>query len=395
MVYLYLSNIQGVITMNFIVCTYLFLLLNIMLLHAEPQYPVDISYLIADCKYSKQDGLKICELQHGALSALGGDLCLSGDDGIIAPILADFFDQFPLNKWTTRSIYSPLQRSLAKKNWNIEQSLQTILHNQLFLAYADQAPGNKYSIDSYQGIVYADSEIVKNSDLYRNQYPGIIFLNAAILPYWNDKYSMSKLFDKDEELKQYKADWRLYPKQYSPDLAAQIQKDMPSELYVIKPRKETLANGVIVVSKHDLDTTLQSILQPHTQKNLTREYAYWKTNQDNNFIIEKYYASDYITTPAHFNTRYNESNQYDATMRIVFVLEYNNGIMKYHPLGGFWKLPSKSLQEEGTLNQTRVSCCKPPFYDRIDAHIYQEVNEQMEKAMLLLYDIMLHDHDGI
>jgi hypothetical protein len=51
---------------------------------------------------------------------------------------------------------------------------------------------------------------------------------------------MNTLFDQNNALKQYKADWRLYPKKSKPSLK-------PSELSVIKPRKEALAKGVIIV----------------------------------------------------------------------------------------------------------------------------------------------------
>ncbi len=57
---------------------------------------MDVSYLVADFKYSQKHGLKICEVQHGALSAIDGDLYISGEDGSISPLIADFFARFPM-----------------------------------------------------------------------------------------------------------------------------------------------------------------------------------------------------------------------------------------------------------------------------------------------------------
>jgi hypothetical protein len=65
--------------------------------------------------------------------------------------------------------------------------------------------------------------------------------------------------------------------------------------------------------------------------------------------------------------------------------------MTYRCLGGFWKLPSKAIEEEGTLNEKKISCCAPPFYRAIVPEILKEVNAQMERAMLLLYEAMLNE----
>jgi hypothetical protein len=215
---------------------------------------------------------------------------------------------------------------------------------------------------------------------------------------------MNALFEGNEELKQYKADWRLYPKKYDPFLAERIQREMPSELYVIKPRRECLANGVIVVANKDLDGVLQMILEPlaSLEKHPCKKYAYWWKNREDTFLIEKYYRSDYLCFSQPLSERDRSLSpsfqimpcaagyHYDATMRLAFILQYDEGKMTYHSLGGFWKLPSKAIEEEGTLNETRISCCEPPFYTAVDSELFREVNAQMERAMLLLYEMMLN-----
>ncbi len=381
-------------------------LLTCILLHlhwicieAAPQYPANISYMVSDFKYSKEHGLKICEVQHGALSALKGDLCVSGGDGVIAPAMARFFMRFPIQKWGAGLIYAPLKRSLTAKEWIIKDSFQKIAQDTNFLEHATQYPANPCDVTSYSGIVYADFDIIKNFDLYCATYPGILFMNSPTFPYWKDKYKMDLLFDRNDELKQYKADWRLYPKKYNPLLSQHIQQDMPSEMYVIKPRGEFLANGVIVVDSADLDDALQMILEPsaHTEKHPDKKYAYWKKNKDDSFLIEKYYESDYLcfSQPLHEKTFHKtecySQYHYDPTMRIAFIIQYDNGIMSYHCLGGFVKLPCKALEEDGTLNETRTSYGEPPFYKAIDPELFAEINVHMERAMLLLYEIMLQE----
>src|SRR5258708_17946383 len=93
--------------------------------HAEPKYAADISYMVCDFKYSQEHGLKICEVQHGALSAVGGDLYISGGNGSISPMIANFFDRFPMKKWTMGVSFSPLRKSLAAKEWVLALSINT------------------------------------------------------------------------------------------------------------------------------------------------------------------------------------------------------------------------------------------------------------------------------
>lgn len=379
--------------MNKLLLCYLLFNLNWMLIYAESKYPVDVSYLVTDFKYSQKHGLKICEVQHGSLSAFNGDLYISGKDGSISPSIADFFDRFPIKKWAGGLIYLPLKRSLAAKAWNVELSLKTLLKDQQFLECAALHPLDPFSITSYAGIVYADYDVVRNFNSYRKAYPGILFINAATFPYWMDKYTMNVLFDVSDELKQYKADWRLYPKKYDPFLSERIQQDLPCQFYVIKPRRESLANGVIVVSNKDLDNVLHMILQPlaNLEKHPDKKYAYWWKNKDNTFLIEKYYKSDYLCFPFSLSEKISDKTEYhyDSTMRVACIVLYEGGKMTYHCLGGFWKLPAKALEEEGTLNETRISCCKAPFYRAVDPELLNEVDTHLERAMLLLYQIML------
>lgn len=377
-----------------------FLLSLCALVHAEPKYPVDISYMVSDFKYSQEHGLKICEVQQGVVSTVKGDLYILGGDGSISPMIARFFDHFPIKKWATGSIYPPLRRSLAAKGWGFQRSIRTLSTNPEFLEYATLPPADPSSITSYAGIVYATSEIVNNFDSYRNAYPGMLFMDAAVLPYWVDKYKMNALFNLNPELKEYKADWELYPKKYDPLLAERIQEKLPSEFYVIKPRREFLGRGVIVVANTDLDGVLQMILEPKAslRRHPDDSYSYWWKNRDDSFLIERYYKSDYLLFSHKLSEKADalisdneEGYHYDATMRIVFILKYDEGKMTYHSLGGFWKLPCKALEEKGTLNERGVSICEPPFYRAVDPELLTEIDAKMERAMLLLYEIMLNE----
>lgn len=316
--------------------------------------------MVVDFKYNKKDGIKICEVQPGAFSSMTGDSYLSNDS--ISHKIAEFFDRFALKKWVAGPIYPPLQNCLISKGWNVQRSLRTLSSNSEFINSKDP------------GIVYATCDIMNNYKQFINVYPNIIFIDNIILPYQNDKSKMNELFKNNK----YKADWKLYPKKYDPNMANEIKYIMPSDLYVIKPIKEFLANGIIIVKNDDLDTTLNAIT------NKDPKYKYWSKNKNATFIVEKYYESDYLNI-----VRNNEVYQYDATMRIAFIMMYSNNKIIYHSLGGYWKLPHKALNEEGTLNEQRISYCKIPFYESVNPELFKEIDIEMEKAMILLYQEML------
>jgi len=378
----------------------------------------NISYMVADLKYSQKHGLKICEVQHGSLSTLNGDLYVSSKEnnenfkeniGDISPKIVDFFNQFDMKKWIVGSFFKPLKICFQISGWNTHRSIRTLTRDPDFLKYSKLIPNDPTCISSYHGIVYAMYDTLQDVNAYRVMYPGIIFIDQVTLNYWNDKYKMNLLFDDNIELKKYKADWKIYPRKYDLLLAERIRKEMPSDFYVIKPKSAFLSYGIIVVENKDLDDTLLVILDPQSKLSRTHNdkgYNYWynlnsKNNvfetdkNDDTFIVEKYYESDYLPLPLPCKISNNsvsndhEIYNYDATMRIAFILKYNNGIMTYHSMGGFWKLPLKALEETGTLNEKRISCCIPPFYNKVNPVLFEEINKKLEIAMLLLYENMI------
>ncbi len=257
-----------------------------------------IAYMVADLKYNLVDGVKICEVQHGALSALTGDIYLKGN--IISNIVS-YFNQFEMLKWVTTSTYTPLRLELEKNGWIKHRSFDTLKNDSLFITCCK---------NNIKAMVYATIDIV---NVNIKQYPSIIFIDAVTLPYWKNKYKMNSL------ITLHKAEWSMHNKNdiYHID-----------ELSVIKPLHECLGNGITIGK--DLNI------------------KYWSTTKDQYYLIEKYYQSDYLLIG---------NNLYDPTMRIVFIL--NNE--KYHLMGAYWKLPPKPIGE-GTLNQQHISANHPPYH---------------------------------
>ena len=112
-------------------------------------------------------------------------------------------------------------------------------------------PGNLrptlFDIASYHGLLMDRPHNSGYDKKFKKKYPGILTLDASSLPLHTDKYKMSLLFAEDPLLESFKPKWKVYPKHYTPGLAAQIQRDLQCETFVIKPRGAFLGKGVIIV----------------------------------------------------------------------------------------------------------------------------------------------------
>ncbi|MBS0654302.1 MAG: hypothetical protein JSR46_00865 [Verrucomicrobia bacterium] len=367
---------------------YIALLLFAASLDAASKYPVDVSYFIADLKYSKEHGVKICELQHGILSIFRGDMYLHGDQGLVIPQVEQIFAEFPMRKWAVNShlAFRPLA-TLFKNSplWTLLPTPWQIFEDPAFMQAAATPPQHPDSIDSYQGMVFARADVFESYSDFCKKYPGIIVAGAPSFPYWIDKYKMSLLFTRDPVVAKVKPEWGLYPSQYSETLAQTIMSDIPADRFVIKPRGAFEGNGVIIVAKEELDSTLQYILQKSDalKNDKDKSYNHWYSDRFDSFLVEKYYGSDEISVDTF------EGKTYQPTMRASFMLIYNNNQVEFRFLAGYWLIPFKSVDEEGSLNECTKAYCKVPYFTKATDEVVEDVKNQLEVSMSRLYQHML------
>ncbi|NGX57135.1 MAG: hypothetical protein K940chlam3_00018 [Chlamydiae bacterium] len=354
----------------------------------ESQYPVDITFLVADLKYNQKDGVKICEIQHGIASAFSGDRYSHGEPGIIPENFYLTLLQYQNEFWTTHNNFSEAQiknQLMASPEWHVLDHLPAVERNAFFLQQAALPVEDPTNIQSYHGCICTRKWVLNKHRKFMKKYPGIILIDEASIPYWEDKYKMSMLFSRNENLSSFKPRWHLYKKEYDAQLAQKIIEEIKSDWFVIKPRSSYLGNGVIIVNQEDLDETLRYILIKSRQldKDPDNSYNYWYKDRSHTFLVEEFIASDPLCIP------HLDNQLYQPTMRVAFICAYHNREIDLHILGAYWKLPRLSLSDEGTLNEKHKNCGKIPYFYRVDPETLREVEKQLHVALPLLYKEML------
>lgn len=350
--------------------------------------PADITFLIADLKYNSVDGVKICEVQNGSYSVFSGWDFLNGAEELVPTMFEEFINSYTSNFWyALKDVTDPKFRThFLNGPWTNVVNYNGLLTNNKFLKAASKAPSNIYSISDYKGIAWIGPRWIKSVTDFRENYPGVLLMDAAMIPYTGDKYLMTQLFANDEHLVKLKPRWNLYPKTYTPTLAQEICADLNCDIVVIKPRKTALGNGVIIASADELDSILSYILDS-SKSSLAADpdpsYNYWSRDKCDSFLVEQFITSDPVLVPQF------DDQPYDGTMRVVFFLYYDNQEMNIHFLEAHWKLPKLPVNSEGTLTEIHKSYGKTPHFTFVDDAILDEVKRQLAEGLPYMYKQML------
>ena len=153
-------------------------------------------------------------------------------------------------------------------------------------------------------------------------------INHIAAAFVNNKAKSNQLFDVNTN--KYRPLCGVYDKNYTPGLAKQIQKSIPSSLYVIKPVAASRGRGVEVVNSKQLDQKLVEILGPNDRMTSHRPPGFWAFDRSPRLIIEQYCRSK----PVQYRGK-----PYDGTMRAVFAVFDQGQEIITECVGYYWKLP--------------------------------------------------------
>lgn len=322
-----------------------------------------ISYMFADFKY-RDGSIKICEFG-GCNHVSRGDKYISVDAygeryNCITPcwnMFWQYVSQLNLPVWDIRK--NPNTNKKGKKFSQTEHiawrqfkamgglhatSLKKLEEDPAFIAQARSARFfDPADMSTYRGVImirwfgYSRKKLRVLKE-FRDKYPEFLIVDEISKSYSARKSSGVQLFN-NPELSQYKPRWALYPRQYTPDLAQRIIEDIKSDTVVIKPTNSSQSKGVLVVKKEKLDEVLKKILPPPLR---TVGDNHWSKTKNKLFLVEEFCQSKNVTF---------YGKQYDPTMRMFFILRSDKGRIYATVLGGYWKIPPKSLSEKGTMTQ--------------------------------------------
>ena len=355
---------------------------------AAEKYPVDICFLVADLKYNTKQGVKVCEIQQASLSLFNGDTFRCAQDESIHTELLRTLSLYNQHGWVVandiadKNVVSSLARSSF---WKKSSDLIDLVSDPCFRYQSQQEVADGYDLSSYSGFLYTNGAHLCVIDDFETRFSSMVVIDRSSFPFWVDKYRMTQLFAEDELLSTFKPKWGNYKKNYTKDLASTIAEDLQCDTFVIKPRGEFQGNGVIIVQRHELDEVLHYIITKNSVLAESNDpaYASWKNDSFDSFIVEEFVTSDLIAIPDL------ENKMYQPTMRVAFLLVYNKGRHEVHFLGGYWKTPSVSLDEEGSFMMKNKDICKPPYYCAVEPATMQVVQQELSIALPLLHEKML------
>lgn len=364
-------------------CLCLVFILHVPLLVA---LPVDVSFLIVDLKWHEERGAQVCEIQHGVRSAFKGYAMLHEEHERIADKVLGILNGYFRKSWVKATDFADpglRKQFINDPHWSCFESLKELEKQHDFLVNGARKPKNPYSLKDYQGFVFLSPSTKMNRKAFCNKYPGVVLIDNAFDGYAQNKYKMTTLLMGDPYTEAHKPIWGHY---FTKDanVAERILEDIPSDLLVIKPLREYCGRGVIILKREDLKATLDDLFDKKKRKERREEdpaYKFWKNGNTSEFIVEEFIDSTPIFVP-HLGKTYYPS------MRLVFLLFYDQEI-RIECLGGYYNLPSVSLEEGGSLNEMCKSASTIPYFEKVEPGLLKEAAEQIKKVLYIVYQKQL------
>lgn len=316
--------------------------------------PEDISFGVADMKYDGKQ-VKICEFGDGAFSAFVGYDLLYGP-GAMWEKFWKYLSQFHTPVWLIDPAAQEQQR-LAIKAIDTLQALDGHLVVDLAQLKKSITRGKKGALKKrwyagrYRAIIFSmwryKMRVVPPRAILK-AFPLSLCVGKLTRKQMSNKQLSNELFN-TPWMRQFRPACKICPKKYTPTLAQSIIDELKADMFVIKPENSTLSQGVIAVTRNDLDATLRLILQEHELlrgESIEPAYKYWAHDKNDIFLVEAYAPSKIIQA---------QGKSFDATLRIAFCMHYIDGKPSVTILDGFWKFPAKSLDDEGSLIDKHIS----------------------------------------
>ncbi len=368
--------------------------------------PADITFGVADIKFDETGRVTICEGGDGCYCSLRECNITFNDHQYwqTAPFWGIFWNyvhQFKLPMWhvgirgpanaLALEEHARLGGTYFKRFADLEKDSQFI-RNCKHIRERRRRDGvltRAHATSDYAGIVTYVALEERDRDgkeftAFKARHPELLVVNAVARDVLKRKDRMYQLFA-DAGLTDFIPQFNVYPSEYSPELVAKILADFQQEKLIIKPVWSSLSCGVNAIDRQGLDGLLRMILRDKQSvpANAGRGLAYWRSMHDKSFVVCAYMPSKTLVV---------NDKSYDPTMRIVFMLHRDGGVAQVNLLGGFWKIPVKSLDQQVPLTEKHVTIAHAGDHYTgilVAPDDMQRLKQTFEPALLHAYDVML------
>ena len=369
---------------------------HVTLTRAFEAVPADITFGCADIKYN-HGMIRFCECGDGCYMSLRACNIEFNDKHYweVAPfwgLLWNYLKQFELPIWHVGD-GGPHQAlaldELRKCGGRYVKTLADIHREPRFKSASKKAIEGGAGIRNYQGIVVfrAPSECDRDGEAFgkfKRDHPEFLVVNAVARNYLKRKDTTYRLFT-DAGLAEHIPAFRTYKSEYSDGLAARILTEFSNEYLVVKPAFSSCSQGVNIIHRHALGNLLQQILRDRHDipQSAQRCLSYWRQARPAAFVVSECLESQIIEVGG---------KPYDPTMRVMYIMHHDKGTVHVNILGGFWKIPVKSLSDTGSLTEKRVTIAHAGdqytgiMVDRMDANV---MKQEMTRILTRLYETML------
>jgi hypothetical protein len=344
-----------------------------------------------DFKFDGHD-FKICEFGEGRRSAFKGMNRLYWDK------YWNYLKQFNLPIWHVGEFYLPNEfeemratDSLIRCGGAILPSLELLEKCSKFKALVKCPVKDPYKISNYKAIVcttFMDNRVSE----FRQKYPNVLIWDLATAFYVNSKINTVELLS-DPEFSKYCPKSKIFKRistrnvsDYAQRAANEIIEEFQSDYYVIKPANGTMGKGVFIVAKDDLKYILKHTLKLYDKKkeqnqNVDARFKSWVDDKSRLCLIQEFVGSKIIQVNEKF---------YEPTMRLIFILCYDDHSPKIEILGGYWKIPNISLDQDGDLTKKLKSGTAHETKSEISTEDYLKATQVLKSFMPRLYLKMLN-----
>ncbi len=313
--------------------------------------PDHIAFCIADMKFLERGEIKVLEFGEGPRSKFKGHEKLYGPQ-VLWKKFWDYLQTFNVPLWGIRMNDVEHQEDMAPDYFfsmggtattgisDLKNQIKELLRNEDGVIKTQSCRDYKAIAMIRYGRPY------RSIEKFKKIFPQVCFLGDISNKYVNSKYNTNMLFD-DAFSAYFRPKCMSCSKEYTPTLAHEITNDIGGSFFVIKPVNSCRGRGVIIVERDNLDNMLQQILlrpQELADFGIDHTYGYWAFDTNDKFLVEEFVESKPVSVDVDGNGNMQE---FDGTMRLVFTIHhYQNQPPVINYLGGYWKLPAKSLSDE-------------------------------------------------